>query len=347
MEAVQRASNGLDLISHSSRLFLNKVQRNTIILGCRRGVGGSGGRVVLPRRSSSRGGWRGRAREALPVSGKRCPQAAADAAIPGKPSPPAPARTSPLRRGKPRPGERAARGAIAARPNHLRRARGLSSGLARGSCPRVPSGTAPHLSALPVTSWKPRCPRPGGREGGRRLREAAPGGSGRRRGGSSRGSSRWLPSVERGGPAAGPAPGCSSPAGASAQPGPAPYAGGCGSYRALPFLAPACGAPLPGGHGGGARRAVGVELRWVSVGMGWDGLAASLAGASSAREESVVLAPRVRLPHPAGSESAHGCWPGAAAGAAPSPAEPPPASPCCPWVSGRAVTASRGCSEPT
>lgn len=47
MEAVQRASNGLDLISHSSRLFLNKAQRNTIILGCRRGVGGSGGRVVL------------------------------------------------------------------------------------------------------------------------------------------------------------------------------------------------------------------------------------------------------------------------------------------------------------
>lgn len=111
------------------------------------------------------------------MSGKRCPQAAADAAIPDKPSRPAPARTSPLRRGKPRPRERAARGAIAARPSCLRRARGLSSGLARGSCPRVPSGTAPHLSALPVTSWKPRCPRPGGREGGRRLREA-PGGGG-------------------------------------------------------------------------------------------------------------------------------------------------------------------------
>lgn len=39
MEDVQRASNGLDLISHSRCLFLNKVQRNTIILGCRCGVG--------------------------------------------------------------------------------------------------------------------------------------------------------------------------------------------------------------------------------------------------------------------------------------------------------------------
>lgn len=66
-------------------------------------------------------------------------------------------------------------------PNCLRPARGLSSGLARGSCPRVPSGTAPHLSgALPVTSWKHPFPRPGGRGGGRH-------------GGSGRGQRRLLP----------------------------------------------------------------------------------------------------------------------------------------------------------
>lgn len=189
------------------------------------GRGGRRGGVVLPRRSSSRGGWRGRAREAFPVSGKRCPQAAVDAAIPrqtlslalrpcgagsralgtrrlGEPSLP---RLPQGRCGISSAPALPCRARSPPRPCCLRRARGLSSGLSRGCCPRVPSGPLPTCPrALPVTSWKHPLPRPGGS-----------GGSGRAGGGSG-GSSRWPapPSLERGRPAAGPARGRSPPAGA-------------------------------------------------------------------------------------------------------------------------------------
>lgn len=67
------------------------------------------------------------------------------------------------------------------RPSRLRRARGLSCGLARGSCPRVPSGPLPTCPrALPLTSWKHPLPLPPPRRPGRRApaAAAAPGGGG-------------------------------------------------------------------------------------------------------------------------------------------------------------------------
>lgn len=76
MEDVQRASNGLDLISHSNCLFLNKVQRNTIILGCRCGVGAGGedgagwfshGEFFPRRMARSGAGSAPREREAMPA----------------------------------------------------------------------------------------------------------------------------------------------------------------------------------------------------------------------------------------------------------------------------------------
>lgn len=148
--------------------------------------------MVLPRRSSSRGRWRGRAREALLVSGKRCPQAAVDAAIPRQTlslalrpcgagsralgtrrlrEPPLPR----LPQGRCRISSAPAlpyRSRSPPRPSSLRRARGLSSGLSRGSCARVPSGPLPTCPrALPVTSWKHPlpCPAPAGGRGQRGL----------------------------------------------------------------------------------------------------------------------------------------------------------------------------------
>lgn len=102
------------------------------------------------------------------------------------------------------------------------------------------------------------------------------------------GASHWsarLP-IERDGPAPGPSRGRSSDAEASRGVAPRAPAGtgtgraalyGCG-FRSRPIpssLRPSgCRAPLPGGHGGGARRAVaqpaagrpaaGEELRWVA-----------------------------------------------------------------------------------
>lgn len=389
MEAVQRTFNGLDLISHSRCLFLNKVQRNTIILGCRfrKGVAGEGGEGWF-----SNGG-------ALPQAdgevgrGKRSPWAGSDARrllwmrrSPNKPSPPALARTS---RGKPRPRDRRPREASTPglpqgrcgissapalprrarsppRPSCLRQARGLSSGLARAAVPaspRAPLPTCPR--ALPVTSWKHAFPLPPPRRPGRRRRLRAAAGRGQRRllplasaavsraRRSRRRSRSWVFPARR----------------SEAEPGPALHAG-CRSCRAPSCLAAACGAPLPGGHGGGARRAVGAELRWVSaVGMGRGGLAgrgpAGLAevaasllercgtsqgsagrggpgaqAANSAGEKSVALAPRKRLHARLAARAA-------AVGAAPHPAEslqPPPAAL---GVSGRAVTAPRGCSAAT
>lgn len=67
VEAVQSASNGLDPISHSSRFFLNKTRRNTLILGSE----GAGRGVPLPPGSPSRGGAQSTARGALPARWSR------------------------------------------------------------------------------------------------------------------------------------------------------------------------------------------------------------------------------------------------------------------------------------
>lgn len=163
VEAVQSASNGLGLISHSSCFFSNKTQRNWLILGWwgggkRSGEERGGSFPPFPRRRA------GRVRGAHP--GRRSAQPAVGAGAPDEPSLPAPARTARRGRGQRQPSLLRLRGSgqagsaprLTPSPEHrlprralpaacLRPDRGLSAGSAGGSCPRVPSGTAPHLSA--------------------------------------------------------------------------------------------------------------------------------------------------------------------------------------------------------
>lgn len=217
------------------------------------------------------------------------------------------------------------------RPSRLRRARGLSCGLARGSCPRVPSGPLPTCPrALPLTSWKHPLPLPPPRRPGRRApaAAAAPGGGGA-------GAAQAPPVGRRGRQSS------------AAVPPPVPLVGvPCQQERALGRTGPVCWLSLlPGSflprsclRGAAARgpwrgrpasrrcgAQVGVRRRDAMGrdGTSWrercgragaprdgTGRAGERQPANSAHEKSVALALSKRLSRPAGSEGAHGCRPG-------------------------------------
>lgn len=226
--------------------------------------------------------------------------------------------------------------ACPAPPQPLKAGSGAQLRLSPGLLSPCPLGSAPHLSsgAAPDVMETPPPPAPAPPPG--KAGTGSGSGSGRRRGGGSAGSSRWpaRPSVERGGPAAGPARGCSLPAGASARPD-RPCMLAIAPARLLPSsLLPAGAAARGPWRGRPASRRCGAQVgirrrdAMGRDGTGWDELAGALrarrgsagrggagrAGerqpANSAHEKSVALALSKRLSRPAGSEGAHGCRPG-------------------------------------
>lgn len=136
VEAVQSASNGLGLISHSSCFFLNKAQRNTLILGWRGGVEAKGCSSptggALPEAAGKAGrGERSRAVDPLrPLWGRLALDEPSPA---GKPRP--------LGTGRPRQ--------LPSRRPSLPRLRG---------CRRAGAGSAPRLLSSPPPRHPLPCP---------------------------------------------------------------------------------------------------------------------------------------------------------------------------------------------